>query len=200
MSLSCTKNMRFFCVAMSTQVQIGERLRALRKARGISVRTLASRTGFSASFISQIENGQASPSIASLERIAEVLGTTLGSFFSLQAPQVMRIIRGTERQELTSTWSQGKIEALGSSDGSNRLEVVLITLEPGGRSGSRQHTSRREQFVLILEGSIMLSSGAEAHKLKRGDAVSLNPETPHLWENKSPRPVRILVASLRLAE
>jgi uncharacterized cupin superfamily protein len=185
---------------MSTQVQIGERLRVLRKARGISVRTLAAETSFSASFISQIENGQASPSIASLERIAEVLGATLGGFFSPQSTHTTRIIRVGERQELTSSWSRGKIEALGPTDGPSRLEVVLITLSPGGRSGSRHHANRREQFVMIIDGTITLLLESETHRLKRGDAVSLKLDTPHLWENRSARPVRILVVSPRIAD
>jgi transcriptional regulator with XRE-family HTH domain len=185
---------------MSSQVPIGERLRMLRKARGISVRTLAAKTSFSASFISQIENGQASPSIASLERIAEVLGITLGGFFSPQPINTTRIVRVAERQELMSSWSRGKIEALGPTEGPSKLEVVLITLSPGGRSGSRQHTNRREQFVMIMDGTITLLLESETYKLKRGDAVSLNPDTPHLWENRSARSVRILVVSLRTAE
>jgi transcriptional regulator with XRE-family HTH domain len=180
---------------MSTQVQIGERLRLLRKERGISVRTLAARSSFSASFISQIENGQASPSIASLERIAEVLGTTLGGFFSAQPANSTRVVRAGERQELTSSWSRGKIEALGLTDSSGRLETVLITLSPGGRSGSRQHTNKREQFAMILDGTITLLLESETHRLKRGDAVSLQPDTPHLWENRSARPVRLLVVA-----
>jgi transcriptional regulator with XRE-family HTH domain len=182
---------------MSSQVEIGERLRVLRKARGISVRTLAAKTSFSASFISQIENGQASPSIASLGRIAEVLGTTIGGFFTPESSNTTRIVRAGERQELTSSWSRGKIEAVGSTADASRLEVVLITLSPGGRSGSRPHPNKREQFVMIIDGMITLVLDSETHKLKRGDAVSLNPETPHVWENISRRPVRILVVSPR---
>ena len=183
---------------MSPQVQIGERLRVLRRARGISVRTLAAKSSFSASFISQIENGQASPSIDSLDRIAQVLGITLGGFFSQQPTDTTRIVRAGEREELTSSWSRGKIEALGPTEGpTNRLEVVLITLSPGGRSGSRNrpHTNPREQFVMIMNGSITLIVDSDTHTLKRGDSVSLNPGTPHLWENRSARPVRILVVS-----
>jgi transcriptional regulator with XRE-family HTH domain len=185
---------------MSTQVQIGERLRILRRTRGISVRTLAAKSSFSASFISQIENGQASPSIASLERIAEVLGITLVGFFSPEPANSARIVRAGDRQELTSSWSRGKIESLGQTEGPSRLEVVLITLSPGGRSGSRQHTNKREQFVMIIEGMITLLLESETYKLKRGDAVSLNRDTPHLWENRSARHVRVLVVSPRLTE
>jgi transcriptional regulator with XRE-family HTH domain len=61
--------------------QVGELVRELREARRLSVRALAAQAGFSPSFISQVENEQASPSIASLERIATALGVTLVEFF-----------------------------------------------------------------------------------------------------------------------
>jgi ribosome-binding protein aMBF1 (putative translation factor) len=51
--------------ASLTQQAVGEYVRRLRTGRSLSVRELAARTGFSPSFISQVENGQASPSISS---------------------------------------------------------------------------------------------------------------------------------------
>ena len=60
---------------------LGEEERQLRTARNISVRTLAARTGFSPSFVSQVELNQASPSIRSLERLDGALDLTLGDFF-----------------------------------------------------------------------------------------------------------------------
>jgi len=55
-------------------VNVGERIRQLRLGLGMSVRTLAAKTGFSPSLISQAENGQVTPSIGSLERIPWPLG------------------------------------------------------------------------------------------------------------------------------
>lgn len=84
------------------QVHVRDAVRRLREARGLSVRTLASKCGFSASFISQVELGQASPSIASLDRIAAALGVTLGEFFQAVTPSGPSIIRAAERQVMQS--------------------------------------------------------------------------------------------------
>jgi transcriptional regulator with XRE-family HTH domain len=64
--------------AVNPQV-IGEHIRRLRSDRGLSVRAFAAQTGFSPSFISQLENGQVSPSLGSLQKIAEALGETWAS-------------------------------------------------------------------------------------------------------------------------
>ena len=61
-----------------SEQQIGDHLRDVRTRQGLSVRALAARAGCSPSFISQVEHGQASPSIASLERLVQALGMTLG--------------------------------------------------------------------------------------------------------------------------
>jgi transcriptional regulator with XRE-family HTH domain len=61
-------------------VNVGEHIRQLRLGLGMSVRTLATKTGFSPSLISQVEHGQVTPSIGSLDRIAMVLGVPSDSF------------------------------------------------------------------------------------------------------------------------
>src|SRR5258708_5984895 len=69
---------------MGTRVDahvIGEHIRRLRSDRRITVRAFAAETGFSASFISQLENGQVAPALGSLHKIAEALGGTLGEVF-----------------------------------------------------------------------------------------------------------------------
>ena len=82
----------------TSENHIGDRIRRLRTDRGLSVRTLAAMAGFSPSFISQVEHGQVSPSIASLERIASALGITLGGFFTESVPTPAAVVRAAERQ------------------------------------------------------------------------------------------------------
>ena len=178
------------------QSMVGEQLRRLRASSGLSVRTLAVRSGFSASFISQIENGQVSPSIASLERIAGVLGVTLAGFFSSQR-SAEPVVRSRDRQEVSSTWSKARIESLGPVTGSSRLEAVMITLAPGGRSGARPASHPGEEFALVFEGTLALTLGEECHQLERGDTASFSSGTPHLWENRGEHAAQVVIVSSR---
>lgn len=180
-----------------SQERVAETVRTLREAKGLSVRTLAASAGFSPSFISQVENGQASPSISSLERIASVLGVTLAEFFSDSAPTPAKVVRASGRQELTSQWSRAQLEALGPVGASHKLESVMLTLEPGGLSGKHPATYGRETFVMVFEGEVTLTMGSEEHQLRRGDAVTLPPDMVHRWENPSSAPVRLIMVSAR---
>jgi transcriptional regulator with XRE-family HTH domain len=188
-----------FCTVTDTRahVDIGERLRQLRTAAGLSVRTLAARTAFSPSFISQVENGQASPSIASLERIAAAVGATLVEFFDPRRATDPVVVRAAGRQRLRSTWSRAEVEALGSADGAPKLEPVMITIAPGGRSSSRPEAHGGEEFALVFEGEATLTLGDEVHVLGRGDAVTFSSEVPHAWENTGLEPARIVLVSPR---
>lgn len=179
------------------QIQIGERLRAVRTGLGISVRTLAGKAGFSPSFISQIENSQVSPSIASLERIADILGIPLAGFFGVEPAERSRIVRFKDRQKLNSSWSRAKIEVLGPTGGPNKLDAVMITLSPGGRSGKKPAAHTGDEFALIFDGKVTFTLGSETYQLQRGDALTFSSETPHLWENKTSQSARIVIVSSR---
>jgi transcriptional regulator with XRE-family HTH domain len=86
-----------------SSVNVGGRIRQLRLGVGMSVRTLATKTGFSPSLISQAEHGHVTPSIGSLERIAMALEVSLGTFFADPEPNPAQPVRVNARQKLTST-------------------------------------------------------------------------------------------------
>ncbi len=174
---------------------LGEMLRQHRERIGLSVRTLAANAGFSPSFISQVENGLASPSIGSLEKIAACLSVTLSELFRhAEEPASSGIVRSHQRARFESVWSQAEIESL-ASDPSSRLEPTLITLQPGGTSGRQPHPTRREQFVFILAGRVHLSLSGAEHLLAKGDAITIRPDAPLLWSNRSTKPVQLLVVA-----
>src|SRR5512139_3959103 len=106
---------------------IGERVRRLRLKRHMYLRAFAVQTGFSASFISQLENGQVSPSLGSMQKIADALGVTLGEFFTTAASEdEALVVRPSDRRRLDSTWTDAHLEALGPMSRARRLEPVLV--------------------------------------------------------------------------
>jgi quercetin dioxygenase-like cupin family protein len=182
------------------QQVVGEHVRRLRIQSGISLRTLAKLTGFSASFMSQVENGQVSPSIASMEKIAAAVGVTLGEFFEAAADgKGGSIVRAGDRQALSSGWSNAEIEALGAPDSTARLEAILITLRPGGRSGKHPSAHPREEFAFVLQGQVALTLGPEEHRLRRGDAARILPGELHLWRNDAHAPARVMIITSPMA-
>ena len=186
---------------MSTVVDphvIGEHIRRLRSERRLSVRAFAAETGFSASFISQLENGQVAPSLGSLHKIAETLGVTLGEFFAAaETGEELLIVRPAERRRLDSTWTDAHIEALGPMQRSYKLEPMIAIFGPGGRSGKHAHDQAREEFAFVLRGQVTLTLADEENTLGPGDAVTLPARAPRLWENRTKEIAEILMISSR---
>jgi transcriptional regulator with XRE-family HTH domain len=180
-----------------SEANLGPCVRRLREAQQLSLRTLAERTGFSASFLSQVENSQASPSIASMERIAMALGVTLGEFFQRTELSQLPVVRADGRTVLHSGWSRAHLEALGAGGFAGRLEPVLVTLEAGGSSGTKAYASRGEEFALVLEGDVVLTLNDSEQMLSGGDAVTIRPGSLRHWHNPGPEATRILIVSSR---
>ena len=178
-------------------VAVGELVRTLRERRGLSLRQLATQSGFSPSFISQVEKGQASPSITSLEKIAAVLEVTLAEFFTDAEDSGPRIVTAGQRPNLTSSWSRARVEALGPTGPGHQLRPLLITFEPGGQSGKEPASAFQEEFAFVSEGEITLTLGETVHHLGRGDAVTIPPSTPHRWVNTSREPAQVVLVTAR---
>ena len=177
---------------------LGNSLRYLREQKGISLRALAERTDFSASFLSQVENGQCSPSISSMEKIANVLGVTLGQFFLSTNQQVVNIVRASDRAHMALEWSRAEIASLGSLSGTSKFQASMLSIKPGGISGKHATPSISDEFAMVFEGKVILKLQDSEQTLERGDSVTITAGTGRQWRNESDSMVEILVTSVGL--
>lgn len=181
----------------TAEQRIGPELKRLRERAGLSVRALAEQAGFSASFISQLENGVVSPSIASLEKIASMLGVTLGDLFTASEATDVAVVRADVRPSFRSSWSKARIEALMPLSGGRSLEAMMVTLEPGGTSGKRPSPGSVDQLAVIFDGQLTLTLSGEQVELGRGDAVLIRARTARHWHNAGLAAAQVLIVSSR---
>jgi transcriptional regulator with XRE-family HTH domain len=175
---------------------VGDVLKRLRKRAGLSLRALGARTGFSASFHSQLEKGQVSPSIGSLERIAAALDVKLGDLFETSNAPPATVVRAGARAAFTSSWSRARIESLTPTPDAG-FEALLVTMAPGGTSGEHPAIQRATQFAYVLDGRLTLLTGETRAELGAGDAVTIPRRSPHRWQNAGTEPARVLLVSRR---
>ncbi|HEU4681224.1 MAG TPA: helix-turn-helix domain-containing protein [Gemmatimonadales bacterium] len=180
------------------ETSLGAVLRRLREERGLTLRAIAERSGFSASFLSQVENEQASPSISSMERIAAALGVTLGEFFqTVEQGNQVRVVRANARQNLYSQWSKARIESLASGEPNRKLQAVLVTLKPDGSSGRQPYPAPSEEFALVLKGSVVLTTDNHEQVLNEGDGVTVHAGTMRRWHNRGTAATQIVIVAAR---
>jgi transcriptional regulator with XRE-family HTH domain len=176
---------------------LGHSLRRLRESHHISLKVLAEQTGFSASFLSQVENGQASPSISSMERIATALGVTLGQFFNHAEASRGSVIRHNDRACINLDWSLAEIESAGALDGGSQLYAFLVKMRAGGLSGKHPRPSTNDEFAFVYYGEVILTLGETDHVLVPGDSSVIPAGVNRRWRNESSEPVQILIISAK---
>lgn len=177
---------------------LGESLRALREQRGVSLRTLAAQTDFSPSFLSQIENGQCSPSISSMERIAKVLGVTLWQFFRVAESKEAQIVRSDGRSRLKLEWSRADIEGLGFLGDGSQFQAALVRIKPGGISGTKATSSINDEFAFVLEGQLILALEGAEQTVCRSDSVTIPWGTRRQWRNETNELAQMIIISVKL--
>ncbi len=173
------------------EAMIGATLRSVRRQRELTLRQVAEEAGVTESFLSQVERDIASPSIATLRRIAVALGTSIGVLLDDVGPHG-QLVRASERRVVTYPGLSARDEFL--TDGSGgRLQAILSVVEPGGGTGAEAYSHESdEELLIVLDGSLDLWVGAEQHRLETGDAIRYSSRVPHRNQNPGPGTARIL--------
>jgi transcriptional regulator with XRE-family HTH domain len=164
---------------------LGDEIRKLRKARGLSLTQVAEAIGRSISFISQLERGRASPSIADLKGIANTLEVPLGWFFShdeMPAGERGKVVRASARRRL-GTVTSGLVEELLSPDIGGAFEMFLSTFEPGAELKTFSQRDTEEEGY-VVEGTLDVWIGRKRFTLNAGDSFRIVRE-PFRWANVS---------------
>ena len=158
---------------------LGNKLRHLRKRKGLTVTEAARQAHVSTGFLSAIELSRANPSVATIYRLAAAYGTTVLELYDLPA-QSNRVITPRNRRSL-ETKSGVRMELL--STGTKMLESMLIRVPPGtGSDGTYMHQG--EDFLYMLEGSLEIwLDEVECHVLEQGDSFWFESNRGHRWFN-----------------
>lgn len=174
-------------------MSVGERVKSIRTERGMTVAALADLTGLSKGLISQVENNKTSPSIATLEKIAEGLKVP-AAYLLLKACEAIQVVRSGERMVYRFGPDGLKVEIL-SGHSPHSLKAVLVEFPPGTTTGCDAHAHGGEEFHLILEGEILAEQGDRSVVLKTGDAFHWKGCIPHRIKNVGETTARVLAVT-----
>jgi len=170
---------------------IGPKLRALRKRRGLSLRALAELCGLSPNTISLVERGKTSPSVATLHRLATALGVSMTFFFEEGKRRDVVFVQADRRARTRS--DSVIMENLGSGLRAQVMEPLLVSLQPGAGSGDEPIVHLGHEFIFCLEGRIEYEIRGERYLLDVGDSLIFEAHLPHRWRNVSDKPSAILL-------
>ncbi len=162
--------------------EIGQKIRALRKERGLTLKQLAALANCSPSFISQVERGKVSPSIATLKQIASALKVNIVDFFLSPDGFEPVVMREDERVEISMPRWKAKIYLLVRGTRGKKMQPFYTIIEPGG--GSRGlYSHEGEEFGLVLKGELEIDLNGVKHRVKEGESFYYSSQIPHSWTN-----------------
>ena len=177
-------------------VRLGGRIRALREVRGMKLKQLADATGLSDAFVSRLERGQVSSSVANLIQIAQALDIGVSELFADPLARLRSDITvhrhgdGGEDRSIPSTGYRWRLFAGGMPN--DDLEVFHL-LFPRKNRMDLMVSHPGQEYCYVLSGRIRFHVGAEIFELAAGEGIFLNSELPHRADNIGDDEARILM-------
>ncbi|MEU0485509.1 cupin domain-containing protein [Streptosporangium sp. NPDC006013] len=182
------------------QDAVGARMRQFRKERGLTLRGLATHSGLSIGFLSQVERGISSIGLTALNSVATALDRSVAEFFNDAPPEGETEERPPSVSPLPSHFTltrsataateyisgQQTYRMLSARGPNLVLEPLLVHIAPGGRrENSYGHAG--EEFAFVLEGELLYEVDGVEHRLHPGDSVHLRSTVPHSMFNDTDR-------------
>ncbi len=169
---------------------LGDRVRQLRKARGLTLKELGAATGLSHAFLSQLERDRARPSMATLEDISAALGVSAAALVSHTSSGFARHVRAAEAPAVYVGPSADSVtvRALTSRDA-----MMKVTESVGSFPRSELMAHPGEEVVYVIEGQVEVEVGANTFLLSAGDVLSFDCSVEHTYRSVGEKPPRFLV-------
>jgi transcriptional regulator with XRE-family HTH domain len=149
----------------------------------MTLQQLGEQSGLTASYLSQIERDQTSPSIASLKKIATAFKVRIVDFFMEESDGEPLVMGPEERVRVSLKGWRAQIQQLVKSVSNKRMQPFFTVIEPGGGSKTA-YSHGGEEFGLVLEGTLTLTVGGQASPVPKGHSFYYSSLIPHSWTNK----------------
>ncbi|MER6509233.1 XRE family transcriptional regulator [Nonomuraea sp. NPDC001636] len=158
---------------------VGDRLRRLRQARGVSLSELAKRAGIGKATLSGVETGTRNPTLETLWAITAQLGVPIGAI--LDSPPEPRTMRGAAIEaDLLEVFE----------DDSVTYELYRVRVPPGVTQTSPAHHKGVSEHVTVFTGTLSAGPIHEPLTAGPGEHISWLSDVPHGYRAHGPDVVR----------
>lgn len=179
------------------EAHVGEKVKAVREQRGLSLKDISQRTDLDVSLLEKIEKGKVNPPLGTVIKLAKALDMKMGYLISGEENRPYTIVRKDDRKVISRYDSKkGKYygyqyESLAPHKKDRRMEPFLVTLEPSKTKEERSSHDGQE-FIFVLSGEMEVWLEKDVHILGQGDSIYYDSSIPHLVKCHGEEPARIL--------
>jgi transcriptional regulator with XRE-family HTH domain len=178
--------------------QVGARTRALRVEQGLTVQQLAVRAGISRRLMTQIEHGQANPSLVAITRIARQLG--IESTDLLTGDPTSLPIQAHAPGSHLLVWSSeaGSTAHLLASTTARTADLWRWELLPGDSYRGHADPARSQELFFVLAGELTVATDDASVVVTTGGSARLDSDRPYAYRNDGDEPC-VFVRTVALA-
>jgi quercetin dioxygenase-like cupin family protein len=173
--------------------ELGRRIKLLRAARGLTLKDLELRGGISATHVSEIERGRASPTVGALGRIARALGLRPATLVEPHVLPEVSLMRATERAAHRVHVGAATVEPVTGPVLGAVLGAQLLVL-PAGGGPAFSHRHEGEEWATVLCGAAEVRVDGEPYLLGEGDSIHFRAHHEHSYASRSAAAATLLVA------
>jgi len=157
-----------------------EKVKGLRKDKGWTLEGFAAISGVSRSMLSQIERGQANPTLAVACRIAQAFSISVGELVDEPwTASAIEVIRRNDPAFLYRNDSQCKIRTLSPLNMEKNIEFYELSISVGAQLKSAAHFEGAREFITVEKGSVEITAGADTSMLNEGDSAHYRGDVAH---------------------
>ncbi len=183
---------------------IGKKIKELRLKRNLTLKQVAKETGFSPALISQLENNNISPPIATLAKLSQFFNVKMGYFFEEETEPVKYAVcrKGEGRQIERVISKSGKkhgysYEALAFDFPNKKMEPFLLRLEKEIDDDESMYSHDGEEFIMVMKGKVVIAIEKDRIKLSEGDSIYFDSSAKHRVLNPYKEEAYVLAVILR---
>lgn len=170
--------------------EVGSRIKALRKKKKMTLKNIADETGYSISFLSQLERGKSSATLESLKKISLALGVNPGYFFENDEEETKVVKRSVLEKERMDSHNIFYQDLKGSME-NPAFYPTLVVLKPNQNEGNLiQHPG--QEFLFVLKGELTVQIEDDTYVLNPLDSMMFDSSKKHYWYNFSDEDVIFL--------
>ena len=164
--------------------RLGERIRELRRGRGLTLEQFAERSGVSRAMISKLERGEKNPTLVVAAKLAEGFGVTLSQLVGMEERQEVVVVPREKRMVMRDPETGFERQLLSPSFGGRGVEFIRNVVPEGSTSGEfPPHRRGVEEYVVVEKGNLRAIIGGEEHSLREGDALYFEADVSHRFDN-----------------
>lgn len=178
----------------NNKLAIAHKLREIRKSKNMTINELSKRTGLTASFISQLERGLTSASVATLQKIAVELEISLSVLFDsvTKENKITQISTTVTRKDSRKKLVYRRaVDYLLDSEHTN-MEIVYSEIDVGGGIKVPYHHKNNYKNIFVIEGTMEITIEDETYILNDKDSISFSGEKIHKWANIGNKPLKLI--------